>query len=224
MYRFISNAVLAAQHALVASKTQVRQLIKSTGTRLAILAILSVPVSANAAQLSVQFTDNDGPQWTGIVDTTTDTLTINTWVEGAGGRDFWTPTGPLTFKAYEAATFNTTFGALTPFDVPDGWDGSIGPDWGFLSDLTKQQISWNQGVFTANNSRLGWGISQRNDEAVVSGFNSEIDFSFVPYSNVDNFATEADSLIVKPVPEPGAVGLLGLGLALAALRRKPNKA
>ena len=188
---------------------------KTKSTFLALLAVLLSPMASNATLISVEWTDNDGPQWTGVVDTTTDSLVIQTWVEGAGGFDWWTPASPpITFHAYLAPLFPTTFAALSAFDVPDNWDGTIGADWGFLSDLTKDAISWNEGVFTGNTSRLGWGLCQANNGSICSQFGTESDFSFVPYSSVLNFAAFSDSLIVTPVsvPEPGTLALLGIGL------------
>jgi hypothetical protein len=190
--------------------------------RLIIAALFLIsPFAANADLIGVEWTDNDGPQWTGVVDTTTNSLAILTWVEGAGGVNWWTPSTPLTFQAYLAPTFPTTFAALTAFDVADAWDGTIGANWGFLSDLTKDAITWNEGVFTGNTSRLGWGISQFNSGTIRVNFSTEMDFAFTPFSISGNLVAHADSVTVTKVPEPGTLTLLGIGLlGLGLARRK----
>jgi hypothetical protein len=154
-----------------------------------------------------------------MVDTTADSLVIQTWVEGAGGvYEFWTPSAtPLTFQAYFARSFPTTFASLTAFDVSDSWDGTIGSNWGFLSDLTKEEIAWNEGVFTGNSSRLGWGLAQANDESISSSFGTSSEFSFIPRAADLNTVAKADSVDItaapiSAVPVPAAVWLFGTGL------------
>ena len=46
---------------------------------------------AHGALYNIDFNDFDGSHWTGVVDTSTDSLTITSWVENLGGIPFWTP-------------------------------------------------------------------------------------------------------------------------------------
>ncbi|NIZ62783.1 hypothetical protein DL239_17580 [Sedimentitalea sp. CY04] len=166
------------------------------------------PLTSHAATFDVAYTDNDGPQWTGIVDSTTDTFTILSWAEGAGGIGYWTPTSaslPLLFNAVTAA--------LDPFDVPDDWDGTIGNNWGFLSDLIKSDIEWQEGNFSGNNSHLGWGISQVNNGSISSSV-GESYFLYTPRSSTGNYLSTANSVSVTSVPSPvplPAAGFLLIG-------------
>jgi hypothetical protein len=77
-----------------------------------------------------------GPLWTGFVDTTADTLTIETWRELPGhGADFWMPTAlPLVWPAVTAT------GAR--YDVPDTFGdapGMINDSFAFISEHTLQE-------------------------------------------------------------------------------------
>lgn len=207
--------------------TEPKRTARRTLAVLTVLTSLGFSNFAGASLFSVAFTDNDGPQWTGVVDSVTDSLSIQTWVEGPGGTAYWTPTLaalPLNFQAFMAPSFPTPFASLTPFDVPDNWDGIIGPSWGFLSDLTKPNIAWNEGVFAGNNSRMGWGIAQFNSEVIQDNFATSSFFQFTPTSTSGNQASEADTVTVNAaaqVPAPGSLFLLALGLAgLGISRRK----
>ncbi len=179
---------------------------------------------AGATQFNVTFTQNSALQWTGVVDTATDTLSIQTWV--VEGGSYWTPsTTPLAFKAYSASsTAYTSFANLNFYDVPDNWDGTIGSNWGFLSDLLKSSISWNEGTFLGNNSRLGWGISHANDGSITTG-PSVNHFSYVPLGAYNNGSFWADTVVISsasaPVPEPATMLLFGIGLlGLAGVSRR----
>jgi len=80
-----------------------------------------------------------GPLWTGIVDTTLDTLTIYTWIEQADSIDFWSP-DPTSMPLVWSAVDNT--GA--PFDVPDGFDGIIDSTFAFISPQNVHEMTWLQ--------------------------------------------------------------------------------
>jgi hypothetical protein len=82
-----------------------------------------------------------GPLWTGVVDTTTDLLTIRTWQElPLHGNEFWIPQSlPMVWPARNSS------GGL--FDVPDTFDGRINDSFAFISDLTLRQMDWGAPVF-----------------------------------------------------------------------------
>ncbi|MBC6987770.1 PEP-CTERM sorting domain-containing protein [Alteromonas sp. BZK5] len=193
----------------------------------------------NAALIDVTYHDADGPQWTGVVDTTTDLLTIASWTEGVGGvYDYWTPQDPtsLIFQAIDLGTASNVYvsaSSLTSYDVPDNWDGTIFSGWGFLSTQGKQDIAWNEGIFSGNNSRLGWGLAQTNAGLFnPTDFATENFFSFTPYSSTANRVSSIggpnDFISIVPrvdvttpdsteVPEPAT--LTFFGLTLLAMRR-----
>ncbi|TPH19317.1 hypothetical protein [Litorilituus lipolyticus] len=185
------------------------------------LLILFLSNQSHATLLNITFIDNDGPQWMGVVDTNTNTLIINSWLEGSGDENFWTPIGPLVFHAYLAPSFPSTFSNLVPYDVLDNWNGTIGANWGFVSALDKSQILWNEGVFTGNTSRLGWGIAQFNDGVFNSSFATENEFSFIPYDTQANRRVVADVLTVEAnkIPEPFSTALFAIALLLLFKRQ-----
>ncbi|MCA9236871.1 MAG: hypothetical protein KDA44_15450 [Planctomycetales bacterium] len=108
----------------------------------ALVAVSSVRLSATIVKITFFDQANvnpefaGGPLWTGFVDTTTDNLTIETWTElPLHGSEFWAPqTLPLVWPA------RTSTGAL--FDVPDTFNGSIDNSFGFISDVSLQDMAW----------------------------------------------------------------------------------
>ena len=92
-----------------------------------------------------------GPRWTGVIDTVTNKLRIDTWTElPAHGFEFWTPADlPLVWDAVD--------GNGDPFDVTDSnlFDGSgeinfgsdaagnEANDFAFISPVPAQQMNWH---------------------------------------------------------------------------------
>ncbi|MBX3432818.1 MAG: hypothetical protein KF847_05825 [Pirellulales bacterium] len=115
----------------------------------------SVP-AARARLVSIEYYDRGvinpeyagGPLWTGVVDTTTNTLTINTWIElPLHGAEFWVPQNlPLVWPAKH---FND-LGEAADYDVPDDFDGTIDQTWAFISDQTLREMAWKAPVFNYN--------------------------------------------------------------------------
>ncbi|EGV28315.1 hypothetical protein ThidrDRAFT_3848 [Thiorhodococcus drewsii AZ1] len=199
---------------------------------LATLVFLSA-TNVHATLYNVTYTNNDGSQWTGIVDTITDSLMLTSWIEGAGDKSWWTPIDPtsIIFHAYQGSRFQNTLSSLTSYDVPDVWNGTIDANWGFLSDLGKKEILWKEGEFTGNNSRLAWGLAPLNngniDNKVESSLATEYSFGYVPASSDVNYYQVLDIgsgdtvLVTKSVvPIPSSVSLFGIGIAvlLGAIR------
>ena len=159
------------------------------------------------AMLDVSFTDNDGSQWTGQVDTVADTLQIDAWVTGSGGsQSFYTP---------QSAGLPWTWGAVatdgTPYDVSNSFDGTNMTGWGFLSPLATHQLTWVDGPvdFMNNNKYLGWGIglvgAGYSDGNLTQTFN-------VPVGQYGSSMSRADSVTVTAVPEPSTFALTTLGV------------
>ena len=82
-----------------------------------------------------------GPLWTGFVDTTSNTVTIETWKElPLHGSEYWVPRNlPLVWSAYDSAG--------KAYDVPDTFDGTIDETWGFVSDETLRKMNWFDTTF-----------------------------------------------------------------------------
>lgn len=96
---------------------------------------------------STSFPGSGGPLWTGVVDTVTNKLRIDTWTELPGhGEEFWAPASlPMVWDAVGAG------GA--PFDVPDtfglngvvtfGNDANPATDFAFISPVSLQAMPWH---------------------------------------------------------------------------------
>ena len=174
--------------------------------------MLAVPIGAGAAVFDVEFNDFDGPHWTGQVDTTTDTLTIQTWVENPGLPDVFSPASlPLTL---DALTINGVGG---PFDVPDNWDGTISTTWGFIFGAPNASIVWNEGTPTPfhNTTRFGWGGLADGGVPLFSAW-THLSMGDVPGSSpTTNSFLRADTVtvteVVIPAPAAGWMGLVLLG-------------
>ncbi|TWU25811.1 hypothetical protein Pla144_30230 [Bythopirellula polymerisocia] len=100
---------------------------------------------------SQSFPGSGGPLWTGVVDTVTNKLRIDTWREQPlHGTEFWTPAQlPTTPMVWDAIGANGL-----PFDVPDnfGLNGvvdfgndapaNLANDFAFVSPVSMQDMPW----------------------------------------------------------------------------------
>jgi len=95
---------------------------------------------------SAAFPGNGGPLWTGIVDTISNKLRIDTWSELPGhGADFWTPVNmPVIWDAIGStgASFDVpdTFGLNGIVDFGD--DSDPVNDFAFISPVSLQDTDW----------------------------------------------------------------------------------
>ena len=173
---------------------------------------------ANAALFDVEFYDYDGPHWTGQINTTTDTLTINTWVESNGYLVYWAPTSASLPMVWDAVD-----GTGSTYDIPDDWNGNFGTNWGFLSPVVLSDMSFNEGTCTISNMKTGWHMKEI-DGVIYTNSGTDKVTLWPRYSNFTQ-ASVADELYIIPVvPIPGAVWLFGSGLiGLIGFRKKLKK-
>jgi len=160
------------------------------------------PATVNSALFSVSFTDLDGPQWSGLLDTTTDAVSINSWIENPGGTDFWTPaTLPLTLIAVDGSGL---------YDVPDNWNGIIDNTWGFLSTAPLSNITFNEGLYPDIGTAPGWGATL--DGGSLSVEQNAFQLVNWPFAYGVSSQAIADTIVISAVPIPPALWLFGSGL------------
>ncbi len=203
-----------------------RVIIMKNNLRFSLILIFSLSMEANALLIDVEFQDDDGPQWAGIVNTKTDELTITSWSEGTGSIAWWTPLTTLTWEARDFDGYK--------YDVLDNWDGSL-VDFGFLSEDMLSELSWLEGDIEGaaagwTTVRPGWGITSTilaTGEEIFFQGKGNTWLGFLPQG--DNPAgasrTIADSVSFTPrveVPEPNSLVLLSLGIigVLGARKQK----
>lgn len=182
-----------------------RALVRMLAAGLVLL--LSSPVQATLYEVSWE--SIGGPEWTGIVDSTTDALTITSWSEDPA---------VLPYQYFELTDFATTWNAISAtgavYDVPDDWDMTIGTNWGFVRPVSNA-IGWSGGG--PNPHFAGWGAACLI--AICT-----IPFNFVDNENVllgipiDGQSSpaayaRAGGVVITEVPEPGTLVIAVLGLA-----------
>lgn len=172
---------------------------------------------SGADLFNVQFTDNDGPQWTGVVDTSTDQLSFTSWSENGGGIDFWTLKLPT--DSWSAVTSS---GAT--YDVPDDWDGLISTSWAFTAPHPLSWPGqWNENTSTIDNYYAGWGGYRWKDSFFVGS--EQMTLRIIPVNPLTYHTADADSVTVtaQGVPEPSTGALFLIGLAVSAGRRSRHR-
>ena len=113
------------------------------------------------------FPDFGGPHWKGKVDTVANYLKIEEWTDLPGTPLFWTPVTsslPLIWPAVKSVG-----GVVTPYDVPDDFDGHIDLTFAFVSETSAMNMDWNEGnwadngviSFPAADFFPGWGGVRR---------------------------------------------------------------
>jgi len=154
----------------------------------------------------VELKDNDGPHVFATVNTTTDSMTINTWTEIAGNFEYWTPSDlPRVYPA-----INSVGGT---YDVPDNWDGTIDSNWGFVNPDKLPVAGWTEGSYAALALvHDGWGGRIDAGGNVSVGFD-ETTLQSVPWAVGNASPADLDFIsVVEIIPEPTTLTLAALAL------------
>jgi hypothetical protein len=162
--------------------------------------------SLHATLFHVSLIDDDGPQILGEVDSGTDTFTVTSWLENAGGTAFWSPS---------QASLPVLYTALDPtgavFDVPEDWNGTIDLTWGFVADLRNADITWNEGVYTDIIRHHGWGGGVSRSLGLKVDFFDYTRWQWTPTGPSAVDTPTFDSIAVTVIPEPASMVLFCLG-------------
>lgn len=155
--------------------------------------------------------------FSGIVDTSADTFTLTSVVDGAGGQDFWTISAPVVMNAVDSAGL--------AYDVPNTWDGTIDASWGFLGPLLSAS-SFNEGSASGTWSdwSTGWGAFMNSGGSIFTSATHNGPLHNWPFTSTNGngyWITQPGhgAVTVTLVPAPGSAALFGAG-ALVAVRRR----
>jgi len=199
-----------------------------------IFAALAIPFTTSLSQATdydVVFVDtNSGVNWTGVVNTKKDTLSISQWT--ATGFDMFPKQDSLPM------IFNAVTGASGNYDIPDTWDGSL-TNWGFVSENAFVNYNWIDsnggeiGIDLPNTNGIGIGVIETYVEESIIGSGKG---ATVTPARVDRTYTDSPTMSDPingrnltpttftaspvPVPEPSSALLLLVGAAGALTRRK----
>jgi hypothetical protein len=190
----------------------VNRIMKQTGV---VVLVVAATNHSRGAEYAVEYTDNDRLHWTGVVDTTANTLAIDTWEVYAHSRPFWRPDLDAGVLAADGNLwlFDAVIEDGSEYDVPDNWDGQIANNWAFLSRHAYGEIQWLDGNPTAGlDVYTMWGGSH-GQAAPWGVFPTNERFQMLIWSN--DFETSVpDDVSVTLIPEPSSLllGLAGLGL------------
>ncbi len=199
------------------------------------LTLLAIPLttsSALAVDFNVFFEDTStGVDWTGVVDTTTDTLSISQW--NTTGNEFYLGQSSLPI------IFNAVTGSDGSFDIPDTWDGTL-TNWGFVSENPFTTYQWTDRFGSEiafdlpNTNGVGVGVIETYIEESIIGSGkgatvtpARVDRTYTnsaathdPINSRTLTATTFTTTSAEAVPEPSSAMLLLVGAAGALTRRK----
>jgi hypothetical protein len=158
------------------------------------------------------FPNDGGPHWTGRVDTATDTLTIESWVDLNGTPLFWTPAVSTLPLIWSALTFDGI-----PYDVPDTFDGHIDSSFAFISPVSAMNMVWNQGTWGTNGVLSfpeadffpGWGGVRRPQQGggglLYDLSANETEMPMLPIATFGVAAATGATVTATPLASVGAV-------------------
>ncbi len=197
--------------------------------------------SAQAVEFTLKFEEADaGIRWTGIVDSTADTLAITAW--DVTGNQFYPTSNSLPMM------FSAVSGEFGSYDVPDDWDGNL-ENWGFISDNTWLDYQWTNAATEKDGGDLAFGGINPPPLAVgltleytPSSIQQSGDLFFITPEHFARTYTDTHTLAsplhganltatsmkldgveisaAQAVPEPSSALLLLVGAAGALVRRK----
>ncbi len=118
-----------------------------------ILVLLLAFSPAHATLFDVTWSNNKGSHWTGVVNTTNNTLVIDSWTTNDRIRQWWK------LPETESIIFDAVDINGDTFEIADDWDGTIGTDWAFFSRQSMGEVPWLAGTYTGiySDSHIGWG-------------------------------------------------------------------
>lgn len=179
--------------------------LRSLSTLAILGATIVTSTVSHAALFSVELFDFQGPNIKGIVDTTADTFTINSWTENSGGLAYWTASDlPRTYPATNASGGS--------FDVPDNWNGTIDNSWGFINPNSLPNAGYNEGTFFSGAlAHDGWGGWITSSNSVSVAFN-QTRWPVVPIHDRTASTIDFETVRIARVPEPATAVMTGLTL------------
>jgi PEP-CTERM motif len=187
---------------------------KRIGTFLILLSLTYS--SSSSATLFDVYLDHPFARITGQVDTITDVFTASSWLDPSGLDSVWTPNSsffPLTYTATDAS------GGV--FDVPDNWDGLIDTTWGFIADLSNDEITWLEGDYLEDNRHHGWGAGIGANGNVHVEFYTQDQLQWVATGRTSVRTLNFNTVSVKQdVPVPATLSLMALALAALGWSRR----
>ena len=191
------------------------------------LSLTTSPIFAVDFDVHFQNTSS-GIDWSGVVDTTADTLSITDWA--VTGNSLY----PAVISDANPIIFDAVTGSDSSFDVPDNWDGSF-QGWGFLSRQGWLNNTWTNkaqqegGDFSmsaSHNNKIGLGLSEFDGGARIEN-GKEVSGLQRAYTDSPTFTDHANGTVESPtsftavaVPEPSSAMLLVLGATSFLVRRK----
>lgn len=182
-----------------------------------LITLLASTATSQAQTWNVSYGHATTLNWTGVVDSVSDTLTISSWTNSASAT-YWTPSAsemPLVFASITGAA-----GSETSYDVPSNWDGTFN-GWGFIAANPNNSISWVDGS-SVSGTHIGWSVTDGRTLATPTlTYNNDVgSMRNIPVSSHVTLNEYSSTVTITPVPEPSSTVLIGLGSLAIIVRRR----